>query len=285
MNLKTKMILLSPYLGLKLLGIMRRSKQYQKSPAMFSAQDRHDWLLARAKKFLKIMKINVVVKGYENLPKNTAILYPNHVSDLDPVIMMAALAKQTKDKNVNNKMTTFLAKQELQDHKTTRRILDLIDTFFINRKSLRKTLITMDSLGTFAKENKSYAVIFPEGTRSKTSELLDFKPGAFKIAKSKFYKIVPVTINNSGLAADPKRCNSIDVEVIFHKPINDLSVQRSNTIEIAQYVQRTVESQYLKQDVYVSEKVKKENPNKLSYAEKQERKEAKKQAKLEKKGL
>ncbi|MCU4117093.1 1-acyl-sn-glycerol-3-phosphate acyltransferase [Mycoplasma zalophi] len=278
MNIKIKMILFSPLWLWRFFRIISRSNTYRRNPTLYGAQERHDYVLKRAKKLIKTLNIKLDIKGFDKLPQ-TAILYPNHVSNLDPLIILAALEKQNKDKSIKNKIVNFLAKQELENDWRTRIPSNFIDTFYLNRQNPREGLKTLDSFGTFIKENKSLGVIFPEGTRSHDDKLLDFKPGAFKIPKSKFVSIVPVTINNAGQALNPKRSKKLIVEVIFHDPIDPFRIQNLETYQIAHIVKNTIESKYKNQEVYVSKKSlePKKVSNKLTYAEKR----AKKQAKLE----
>ncbi|WP_438341718.1 lysophospholipid acyltransferase family protein [Mycoplasma sp. 3341] len=283
MNIKTKMILCSPWLGLRILGILRTARNSKNNPSVFTVQKRVDYLVKRAKWLLKFLKIELVVKGYDKLPKHGAILYPNHVSNIDAIAIMAAMDKQTKDVNVDNLRPTFLAKQELQDKYLTRKTLSIIDTFYLNRENIRESVKTLESFGHFVRDQRTLGVIFPEGTRARDDKLLEFKAGAFKVVKSNSFAVVPVTINGSGIALDPKRRKKITIEVIFHDAIDTLKINQAETSQIANLVKQKVQSEYQNQEVYNSKKQpKKRNPKKLTYSQKQAKKEAKLQEKARK---
>lgn len=69
----------------------------------------------------------------------------------------------------------------------------------IDRKDARQSLSAIKKLGEYIEANKRSAVIFPEGTRSKTGKPRKFAENGLKIL-SKFAPsayVVPVTINNS----------------------------------------------------------------------------------------
>lgn len=69
----------------------------------------------------------------------------------------------------------------------------------IDRKDARQSLSAIRKLGEYIEVNKRSAVIFPEGTRSKTGAPRKFAENGIKIL-SKFAPsayVVPVTINNS----------------------------------------------------------------------------------------
>jgi 1-acyl-sn-glycerol-3-phosphate acyltransferase len=69
----------------------------------------------------------------------------------------------------------------------------------IDRNDPRQSLMEMGKLGTRMKENKWSAVIFPEGTRSKTGQVKPFQAGGIAIILKKCPEalLVPIAINNS----------------------------------------------------------------------------------------
>ncbi|MES2427927.1 MAG: lysophospholipid acyltransferase family protein [Bacteroidota bacterium] len=69
----------------------------------------------------------------------------------------------------------------------------------IDRNDARHSLMEMGKLGTRMKENKWSAVVFPEGTRSKTGLVKPFQAGGIAIILKKCPDalIVPIAINNS----------------------------------------------------------------------------------------
>jgi 1-acyl-sn-glycerol-3-phosphate acyltransferase len=69
----------------------------------------------------------------------------------------------------------------------------------IDRNDPRQSLMEMGKLGTRMKENNWSAVIFPEGTRSKTGQVKPFQAGGIAIILKKCPNalIVPIAINRS----------------------------------------------------------------------------------------
>jgi len=69
----------------------------------------------------------------------------------------------------------------------------------IDRNDPRQSLMEMGKLGTRMKENKWSAIIFPEGTRSKTGNVKPFQAGGIAIILKKCPDalLVPIAINNS----------------------------------------------------------------------------------------
>ena len=69
----------------------------------------------------------------------------------------------------------------------------------IDRKNPRQSVPALAKFGKYIKSTNRTAVIFPEGTRSKTGEPREFKTTGLEILFKKIpnAQIVPLTINNS----------------------------------------------------------------------------------------
>lgn len=245
MQVKTKLKLQAPLIALRLLGARRLSKKIKKydDESRYPQQWRNDYALTKSKKYLKLIKANITVKGYENIPqKSVAVLTPNHASGFDPVILLAALEKKDKSKDESNPKVVFLGKRELMTNRLAKNYASILSTFFIDRSKPREALDVIDKMVKHAKENKKLIAIFPEGTRSIDGKIADFKGGAFKSAKQYFLPIIPVTINNSPGCSNLKRTNAINVEVIFHPLIKPSQIMTMDTTSIGALVKKRVES-------------------------------------------
>ena len=77
--------------------------------------------------------------------------------------------------------------------------------------------------GFIKKVKKGYSMfIMPEGSRSKTYEMLPFKKGSFKIAEKANCRIVPVAIANSAEVFEKQfpRIKSNTIIIEYGKPID-----------------------------------------------------------------
>lgn len=121
-----------------------------------------------------LLRMKIKVSGEELLPCNRRfVIVANHTSILDPVILMAAFPQCE---------FAFLAKEETRKMPVVPQFIASQGGAFVDRENTRsgaKSLIKMINL---LKDDKASVGIFPEGTRSKTGELLPFKPGAVRAA-------------------------------------------------------------------------------------------------------
>ena len=138
---------------------------------------------------LRLAGVTVDVKGKENIPTDQAVVFvANHRSYYDIPLMLTSL----------DQPHPLVAKKEIGNIPIVRGWMRLLRCVFLDRDNPRKAMEAMNQ----AMENlkKGYSVtIFPEGTRSKGSELDlgEFKAGAFRIATKTKSPIVPVAIHGS----------------------------------------------------------------------------------------
>ncbi|EIN14802.1 1-acyl-SN-glycerol-3-phosphate acyltransferase [Mycoplasmopsis agalactiae 14628] len=216
------------------------ARKYKKDPTFYHPQQRSDWLLKKARFFLWLFGVKLVVEGYDNIPRGAVILAPNHKSNIDPVLVLCALRKQTKEESARNKIPTFLAKVELSKKRTIRNLLSLIDTIYVDRDNPRDGIKKINEFGAFVKKNSTCGVVFPEGTRVENDELGDFKAGAFKIAVSNYLPIVPVAISDSRDGLNVKRMKSIKIKVTFLPALKPASFITMEPVVIAENVKSMI---------------------------------------------
>lgn len=171
----------------------------------------HNIMKNGAKVFLKLY-FRLKSEGLENLPDGPFILAPNHQSFFDglfvAVFLKNKLMKQTyfyaKEKHVKNSFLKLLAA------KNNVIVMDLSDL----KTSLQK-------MAEVLKRGKNI-IIFPEGTRTQTGEIGDFKKTFAILSRELNVPIVPVAINGAYDALPrgthfPKPWTKINVK--FLKPI------------------------------------------------------------------
>lgn len=135
------------------------------------------------------------IEGKENMPPGGGVIVAsNHVSYLDPVVVGC-----TFDRRVS-----YLAKEELFKIPVLAWIIRQLGAFPVKRGSgdrgaIRESLKLLNEGHAFG--------IFPEGTRSKTGELQEGKPGAAMLAVKAKVPVLPIGLKGT------RKCRNIRVRV------------------------------------------------------------------------
>ena len=142
------------------------------------------------KVLLKLAGVTVTVKGAENIPEDTAVLYVgNHRSYFD--ILAGYTTVPT--------LLGFVAKKEMEKIPLLRTWMVNVNCLFLDRKNIKEGLKTI--LQGIEKVKNGVSIwIFPEGTRNPNediTELLPFKEGSLKIAEKSGCPVVPVAIKGT----------------------------------------------------------------------------------------
>lgn len=128
----------------------------------------------------------VVVIGKEKLNSNAKIIVANHQSQED-ILLIYRLGVPFR----------WVSKAEIFKIPIYGWLMRLKGDIKLQRSSkssIKKMLIDAEK----ALKNGCIITIFPEGTRSKTGNLGNFKEGAFKLAQNTNVPIVPVVIHGTG---------------------------------------------------------------------------------------
>lgn len=138
---------------------------------------------------LAISMVRVKASGLNNILDEPAIYAANHASQLDIPIMCTRV----------NRPMFFIAKIELKKVPILSQYIKVVGMILVDRKNRERAMASMRTAIQDIQGGKSIAA-FPEGTRTKTGELLPFKKGIFTIAKEGRIPIVPIAIVGSSKA-------------------------------------------------------------------------------------
>jgi 1-acyl-sn-glycerol-3-phosphate acyltransferase len=133
---------------------------------------------------LMLSGIRYRVEGAEHLPLDRAAVYcANHQSNVDPPVLFAALHPRMH----------ILFKAEINAIPILARGFRLGGFIPVDRRNKEAALRSIEAGAASIRSGNSF-LIFPEGTRSRTAELLPFKKGGFIMAIKAKAPIVPVAI-------------------------------------------------------------------------------------------
>jgi 1-acyl-sn-glycerol-3-phosphate acyltransferase len=188
-----------------------------------------------ARHFLFLLGAKVIVEGRENMPEDDRVcLICNHQSQLDILVIMAW----------SGKTPGFVAKRELMYVPMLNFWMLLVHCVFIARKSVRKSARAIER-GAEAIKRGNPMVIFPEGTRSKTGRVGEFKPGSLKLATKAGAVIVPVTlINTASLFEKTGRLHADTVRMVIHQALPTEGLSKEERIALVERVRRVILSAY-----------------------------------------
>lgn len=138
---------------------------------------------------MKLSGVRLTIKGFENVPKNEAVLYVcNHNSFFDTVITYALVPN----------LTGYVAKKEILKVPILRIWMKYLHCLFLDRSDIKEGLKTILQGIEYVKSGISIC-IFPEGTRNTNDPAnpLPFKEGSLKIAEKSGCKIIPVCLTHT----------------------------------------------------------------------------------------
>jgi len=160
------------------------------------------------------------VDGLENIPNKTVLFVSNHQSNFDIAVLLTYLPVPHG----------YVSKIEMTKVPVVHHWMRHMRCIFIDRKSLRQTAGKILEGIKLLKDGHSL-VLFPEGTRSKSDTMLEFKAGSFKLATKAEVPIVPISINGTFriLEANGGSIAPTDVYVKIHPaiPTKDLEDLKS----------------------------------------------------------
>ena len=145
-------------------------------------------------------QIPFTLQGWDRLPEaiqngsQSAIFMSNHESQMDPPVLIAALPVPA----------VFLAKNELKYVPFIGAAAWAAGVIFIDRRNREQAIRSIQAAADEIRGGKS-VVIFPEGTRSRTGQMLPFKKGGFALAQDAGVPIVPMATLGGSRVLPPGR--------------------------------------------------------------------------------
>jgi 1-acyl-sn-glycerol-3-phosphate acyltransferase len=128
--------------------------------------------------------IRYAVVGRQHIPRGRPVVFcANHQSNVDPPVLFQALHRRLH----------ILYKAELRKIPVLGDAFELGGFVPVDRENREAAIASIERAAASIRAGNSF-LIFPEGTRSRTDELLPFKKGGFLMALSAQAPVVPVAI-------------------------------------------------------------------------------------------
>lgn len=141
------------------------------------------------------LTMRLTITGREKLPKSGRfLLVCNHLSDLDPVVLMHAFPRA---------QLAFISKRENSAMPIIGKLMHRLMCQLINRENNREALKTILTCVRLIQEDEVSIAVFPEGYTSKDGKLHHFRSGVFKIAMKTKVPIVVCTIQGTNTILPP----------------------------------------------------------------------------------
>ncbi len=169
-------------------------------------------------------KTSVDLSGLENIPEGPCIFVANHQAIFDAFLLFYKIDKKM----------IFIAKKEITKIPLIGWWMRKGQTVFIDRKNLREGAKAIDKAVEKIKNGYS-VIIFPEGTRSLSSEIGTFKKGSMKLAVKANVPVVPLTIDGTyNVLETGRKVRGHRLRLTIHKPIyiNQLTEEEKKNLSV-----------------------------------------------------
>mgnify|MGYP004669441703 CR=1 FL=1 len=182
------------------------------------------WLLNSATACcLFIMRIRVKTGGLTKLPEGRFLLVCNHRSNFDPIISWYVLRKYE---------LAFVSKAENFKIPVFGRLIRRCCFMAIDRENPRRAMAAINRAAGLIESGEVSVAVYPEGTRSRSGELLPFHNGVLKIAQKAGAPVVIATIQGTERIARnfPLRASYVKFDILDVIPAGYAAEHRTSEL-------------------------------------------------------
>jgi 1-acyl-sn-glycerol-3-phosphate acyltransferase len=177
------------------------------------------------------LRVKIRFNGMEKLPNEPFVLVSNHVSNFDPVVVLA---------KVKGRKIAFISKPSNFKIPVAGPYTHNAGFLAIDRENAMKAMRTIKRAAELVVSEQMIMGIYPEGTRSKTGELLEFKEGAFLLAKRAKAPVVVMTTKGTNEIAKRMLLRSTKVDLNVIEIIDAETVQNMKLSDLSAHVRESI---------------------------------------------
>ena len=178
-----------------------------------------------------LLRVKIDFRGMEKFPDEPFVLVSNHISNFDPIVVLA---------KVKGRKIAFVSKPSNFKIPIAGPYTHNAGFLAIDRQNAMKAMRTIKRAAEFVVSEQMIMGIYPEGTRSKSGELLEFKEGAFLLAKRAQAPVVVVTTKGTNKIAKNKVLKATKVELDVIEIIDKETVQNLKLSELSAHVRESI---------------------------------------------
>lgn len=174
--------------------------------------------------WMKLLRIRVHVTGLELVPKHKKLLFVgNHISNYDPILTWLAF---------QNWNMAFISKPSNFKIPFFGPVIRRCCFLAIDRENPRNAIVTIGKAAELIKSGQFSVGVYPEGTRSRSGQLLPFHNGVFKIAQKSEADIVVLSISGTENIHRnvPFRRSDVYLDVVGILPAEAVKKERTEAI-------------------------------------------------------
>ncbi len=210
-----------PYLWYIILGFFNKDKQ---------THFLHKVTAVWGRACVKLSRSTIEVIGTDKLPKGNVLYVGNHQGYYDIPLLLGYLPKPK----------AFVAKIELAKIPALSMWMRRMGCLFLDRGNLKQSLKVILS-GIEQLKAGETLVIFPEGTRSKSYDVGEFKKGSLKLGIKAGVPIVPITIMGSyEMFEEKNQFQKRHVKIIIHDPIDSTTLSKEDQANLSETVRNII---------------------------------------------
>lgn len=161
----------------------------KKKPILHQNRYYYHIIVQTAFLLLKILRVKIKVSGLEQVPEKENFLFVcNHIHWLDPAVPLLLFRKRH---------IAFISRKENHAYPVAGSFLHEAACLPIDRENDREALKTINRAAQFITDGVCSIGIYPEGWVSQNGELMEFRNGAFRIAKKAGCPVVVAHISGT----------------------------------------------------------------------------------------